>query len=258
MTYQFPFGQPLLSVKQSDKTPKEAFVLGVYPSAVHARWVGPSGKQIVSAFAVSNEPVPFWTGRNVKEIINQISIPKALGRLEVPKNPMLNGPSGKVLDTLILGPLGFNRANSWLCDLLPESRVNLSQREAIRRKYDPIAERYGLPKASIPSYNHKELVLNDRISEILKELKDSKADTIILLGDLPIRYFLRKVSTLPHKKLSDFCDYGKPITTLIAGKEYKIIALCHPRQAGKLGLSSTKWFEKHALWVDKLRSGNRN
>lgn len=35
--FYFPFGQQLKKVEQKDKTPKEAFVLGVYASAVHAR-----------------------------------------------------------------------------------------------------------------------------------------------------------------------------------------------------------------------------
>jgi hypothetical protein len=35
----FPFGQPLHRLTQSDRTPKPVFVLGVYASAVHARWL---------------------------------------------------------------------------------------------------------------------------------------------------------------------------------------------------------------------------
>ena len=35
----FPFGQELKKVEQKDRSPKQAFVLGVYASAVHARWI---------------------------------------------------------------------------------------------------------------------------------------------------------------------------------------------------------------------------
>ena len=38
MSYQYPFGQELKKVIQQDRTPKKVFVLGVYASAVHARW----------------------------------------------------------------------------------------------------------------------------------------------------------------------------------------------------------------------------
>ena len=38
MAYLFPFGQKLHPLVQEDRTPKKVFVLGVYASAVHARW----------------------------------------------------------------------------------------------------------------------------------------------------------------------------------------------------------------------------
>ena len=41
--YFFPFGQELKEVEQKDRAPKEAFVLGVYASAVHARWLDKNG-----------------------------------------------------------------------------------------------------------------------------------------------------------------------------------------------------------------------
>ncbi len=49
----FPFGQPIIPVAQAEKTPKNIFVLGVYASAVHARWIGPDGKRLVTALAVA-------------------------------------------------------------------------------------------------------------------------------------------------------------------------------------------------------------
>ena len=39
MNPTFPFGQPLKPVQQLNRSPKKAFVLGVYASAVHARWI---------------------------------------------------------------------------------------------------------------------------------------------------------------------------------------------------------------------------
>ena len=38
MKYYFPFGEELKPLRQQDRTPKKVFVLGVYASAVHARW----------------------------------------------------------------------------------------------------------------------------------------------------------------------------------------------------------------------------
>ena len=41
----FPFGQEVQKVEQDECSPKQAFVLGVHASAVHARWENPQGKQ---------------------------------------------------------------------------------------------------------------------------------------------------------------------------------------------------------------------
>ena len=38
MTCFFPFGETVKRLVQEDRTPKKVFVLGVYASAVHARW----------------------------------------------------------------------------------------------------------------------------------------------------------------------------------------------------------------------------
>ena len=55
MAYLFPFGQKLHPLIQADKSPKKIFVLGVYASAVHARWKS-DGRIICQALAVASEP----------------------------------------------------------------------------------------------------------------------------------------------------------------------------------------------------------
>ena len=62
--YSYPFGEKLTPVTQTDRTPKNVFVLGVYASAVHARWYGPNGKIRVRALAVASEPYIFWRNRS--------------------------------------------------------------------------------------------------------------------------------------------------------------------------------------------------
>ena len=133
MPYYFPFGQQLRPLIQEDTTPKKVFVLGVYASAVHARWKK-DGQVICQALAVASEPRIFWDGdpEEAKRIINAIDIPKELGTLE-PAGRQLNGPSAKVLDENILAPLGFTRVDAWLCDCLPETRINPSQAKALRQ-----------------------------------------------------------------------------------------------------------------------------
>lgn len=38
MPYYYPFGETVKRLVQKDRTHKKVFVLGVYASAVHARW----------------------------------------------------------------------------------------------------------------------------------------------------------------------------------------------------------------------------
>jgi len=252
MEYVYPFGSPLKKVEQQDKTPKKVFVLGVYASAVHAKWIGVDGKVIVTALAVASEPYIFWKGEDAKQIIDKIKIPAKLGRL-VPADERFNGPSGKVLDDLFLRPLGYNRDDAWLCDLLPYSRININQQKAIETHYNPLVKDFDLPECTIPAFNAAELNNRSRVDEIVAELEQSQADTIVLLGDLPIKHFLSYFSK--SNKLSDFGktkeDYGKPVPIIIRGKTYQVIPLVHPRQAGNLGNSSQSWSDLHKNWVLK-------
>lgn len=256
--FHFPFGQRLAKVQQVDITHKKAFVLGVYASAVHAKWVDRNGKQKVTALAIANEPEIFWTGKDAEKIISSIKIPDELGNLLVPTDKNLNGPSGVILDKKILAPLGLDRTSAWLCDLLPESRVNEQQRKAIDKHYTAeIIRKFNLPQATVPNFDKAELNSKQRREEILSELETSEADTLILLGDLPLYWFLR-FHDKRFSKLSQLGDtiesYGKPIETKINNKSYNIIPLCHPRQVGRLGNSNAKWGMLHDHWVQQLIS----
>lgn len=118
--HNFPFGSPLCALKQVPLKEARVFVLGVYASAVHARWLNPDGSTRVAAMAVASEPHIFWRGEDEAEIIASIQIPTEAGRL-VPPRVGMNGPSGAALDRLYLEPLALTRENSWLSDLLPQT-----------------------------------------------------------------------------------------------------------------------------------------
>lgn len=252
--HYFPFGQPLTKVYQIETSPnKVVFVLGVYASAVHARWIDGNGKVKVQALAVASEPTIFWKGEGVEEIISAIKIPNELGRLE-PANNNLNGPSGKALDNLFLKPLKLDRSKAWLCDLLPESRQNIGQLAVLKKYYtEGIVKQFNLSPANVPVFDEKEIVNNssERHLDILAELETSGASTIILLGDLPIKYFLHFFDK--RTKLSQFGDttetYGRLHNIQINGKDYSVIPLCHPRNAARLGAHSKKWADFHDKWI---------
>ena len=231
-------------MEQKDKTPKKIFILGVYASAVHATVRDPNGKTLVKALAVASEPEIFWRGDNAADIIKQINVTDSRYTLSVPTDRAMNGPSGRTLDEYYLKPLNLERSDVWLSDLLPESRINPKQKAAI--------ERLGL-HSTIPEFNKTELNSVNRRSEILAELVASKAETLILLGDDPIKYFLKYATDTQYNKLSDFGatpeTYGKPVAMNISGNNIQVVALCHPRQAGQLGASNLKWTNLHRNWI---------
>lgn len=163
----FPFGQPVQEVVQTDRTPKSVFVLGVYASAVHARWIDTDEKTLVNALAVASEPYIIWRGENAESIIQQIEIPKTLGKL-IPAKQEFNGPSGVALDDLILNPLGLDRQKVWLCDLVPHSCGNSSQIRAIERAYLPIVQNFGLVNPSVPHIPNT-MVTENRRNDILDQ-----------------------------------------------------------------------------------------
>jgi hypothetical protein len=255
MSYQYPFGQQVKSLEQEDRTPKKVFVLGVYASAVHARWKK-DGKTICPALAVASEPRIFWDGNieEAKEIISKISIPEEVGTLE-PAGSHLNGPSAKVLDEHILGVLGFTRADAWLCDLLPETRLNSGQQRVIKEIYNKkYKDKYGLNEVSIPA-RPTEFCNKERCQEILSELQESQASLLILLGDIPIAQFLNEVANVPYKTLQEYVNlygYGKATNTIIDGRTIKVLPLAHPRQIGGLGFHSKDWHDKHQEWEKSI------
>ena len=254
MAYLFPFGQELHPLVQQDRSPKKVFVLGVYASAVHAKWKK-DGQIICQALAVASEPCIFWNGKDAKEIIDKIAIPAELGYLE-PAGKQLNGPSAKVLDDNILAPLGYDRKSAWLCDCLPETRINSSQAKVIKERYEPLMEQYGLNPVTIPN-RPTAFCDQKRAEEITVELMESKAELLILLGDIPIAQYLKKVTDVPYSTLGEYVDlygYGKATNVVICGKTIKVLPLAHPRQIGALGAHSEKWFKAHREWEKKAKT----
>ncbi len=109
--YTFPFGQPIIPVKQvEDGQTKKLFILGVYASAVHVKWYGIDGKLRIRAMAVASEPEIFWRGDNeyVQEVIKRINLAPMYGHLE-PADAEFNGPSEICLDKNYIHPLGLTR-----------------------------------------------------------------------------------------------------------------------------------------------------
>lgn len=254
----FPFGQPIKKVSQTDITPKNVFVLGVYASAVHARWIGPDKKTIVSALAVGSEPEIFWRGGNAMEIIEAIPVPEGAGSL-VPAAGHFNGPSGRALDKHYLAPLGLTRSDVWLCDLVPYSCRNAGQKAALARTYDKKKTEWNLPDYdwhAVPDT----LADESRRKAIVQELNDASPSVIITLGDQPLKWFTRHFQS--ETRLLDYGTSGETYGLLhdirIDGRELKLLPLVHPRQAARLGTHSQVWSKCHEHWKQDVAPGLLN
>jgi len=244
----FPFGQPIRPVSQKERDQKSIFVLGVYASAVHARWEGPGTMRGIRAVAVASEPTIFWCGDDAAEIIARIQIPEGSGQL-LPAGKNLNGPSGRALDESFLEPLNSPRSKAWLCDLVPHSCMNGRQATALRERYTPVMKKLGLPAPDWPTIP-KKLSDEQRRDDIEKELRQSQAKIIITLGDQPLRWFTRFYGS--KSRLRDYgtekSTYGQFHPLQIGGQKLKLLPLVHPRQAGRLGGHSVEWARLHEDW----------
>jgi len=254
--YRFPFGQSLKRLTQTDRAPKKIFVLGVYASAVHAKWIR-DGSVVCRALAVASEPYIFWDGNEseARNIIGRIGIPEELGCL-VPADGCFNGPSARVLCDDILSPLGFRRDEAWLCDLLPEARLNPAQMKAVRERYDPLAEEYSLCKVTVPQ-RPRIFCDGERAGQITDELEESGADTLVLLGDIPIAQYLCRISDADFHSLREHAEkygYGNATPVRVRQRTLNVIPLAHPRQVGGLGTHSDGWHTIHREWIKRMSS----
>jgi hypothetical protein len=244
----FIFGSPIEKIVQKDRTPKKCFVLGKYPSAVHARFVSNTYK--CNALAVKSEPYIFWKGDGAEEIICDINnkVPKNYGEFVLPDN-RFNGPTGNTLDEKYLGPLKYNRKDAWLCDLVPYFMVNKNgDQHNAQNGFNEYFKDFPEIASEIPMVSNN---INEiPVKEILDELEESKADTIILLGQDAIEWFLCKVSDCKNKKLKDFQPYGVIRTfNFVNSKEYNVYPLVHPHLLEK---NTKYWAETHYKWIKSL------
>ena len=208
------------------------------------------GKEEVKALAVASEPSIFWRGENACQVIEKIAIPDELGKL-IPADGKFNGPSGHALDDFVLRPLGLEREKTWLCDLIPHSCQNSKQKSALERAYYPKIKEHGLIEPSVPELPNP-LADEIRREEIWSEIIESGSDTLILLGDYPIKWFLSFIDNR-WTKLSDFgkdsSTYGQLHHIQYQNNDFVVLPLTHPRQSGRLGKSSDAWFELHHQWI---------
>jgi uracil-DNA glycosylase len=169
-----------------------------------------------------------------------------------PPGSAMNGPSGVALDELYLKPLGLTRQNAWLCDLLPQSRMNPGQEQAVRTRYNPVAQVLDLPAATIPPVPNR-FATETRVKEILEEFISSGADTLITLGDVPLKEFVAPLRLCDKTSIASFGNqagqYGQRHRFSLRGRSFYLLPLVHPRQAARLGAHNPSLADAHERWV---------
>jgi hypothetical protein len=263
----FPFGQPnIVRPARISSGRTRVLVIGVYPSALHVRWWRPDavgGRPTVSSLAVDVEPVVFWDGESpsphdlVAEWKESVGFNSHWGRVE----PGLNGPSGRVLGSEYLEPLGATPTDTSYTDLIPWFFVKSgagSQGAAIAQRFDPWALQHGAPISSLPRRpSPKRLVEllapSGRRESLRNEIISIKPDVILTLGQEALDGLCAASDEcLPaQERLVPDDRYGRPGSVIIANQAFELIATVHPgllRQA-----QQGHWRSAHQTWADHRR-----
>jgi hypothetical protein len=247
--FRFPFGEPLKVTPPQEARNAKAFVVGVYASAVHARWIGPDGKEACKALAVATEPHSFWDGNGADGIIGRIEVPEGMGKLE-PAARKFNGPSGETLRDRYLAPLGLDVRACWITDLhdryflSPGNAIAIGRYERLRAKVRPRSK-----PAKLPPRPTRVVPSSERLKRLRDEFERSGASLVITLGNEPLAPLFGRSA----RKLAR-AGYGEPEVLELFGRKVTVRRLCHPRQAGALGSSSAAWTATHADWIRRVRT----
>lgn len=136
-------------------------------------------------------------------------------------------------------------------------RMNSRQAAAVRERYAPLAEKLGLPVASVPPVPNR-FAGETRVEEILEEFLSSGAETLITLGDIPLKEFVAELRLSDRASIASFGiklnEYGQRHTFSLRGRRFELLPLVHPRQAAGLGAHNLDLAIAHANWVSQNRA----
>ena len=134
--------------------------------------------------------------------------------------------------------------------------MNSGQEKAISKHYRPLVAEMGSPPVNWPTVPARPAD-DARKAEVATELRESKAEIVITLGDQPLQWFMSKYGS--HTRLREYGNnpdaYRQlhPIET--EGRSRLLLPLVHPRQAARLGGHNKIWADLHTTWViDKART----
>ena len=250
----FPFGRPVLHVSRPVPGPRQLFILGAYPSALHVAWTPPPGKgKPVKAVAVDNEPEPFWTGTDQDERVAAWT--KAVGFIEgkhgrVSPVGELNGSSGCWVDDNVLRPLKVGRSDAWITDCLDTYRCSEALAKRLEDTYSEFAVEAGLPASVLSPHPGEDEIVAEALQEhrqrLLQELEAARPSMVVTLGNAALRVFRGLVAESdrerPPTKLSAGPDaYGLVLEVSLGEKRLKWLPLAHPAAPKTYQEAHSRW-----------------
>lgn len=272
---RYPFGQP--STRRGPRRPSElcrAFVLGVYPSAVHVRWTLPrwyseDQRVVVGSLAIDDEPEVFWDGGDAADRVSRWETTVGFRGGDADGEhgqvrPAGNGTSGESVRDRILVPLGLAPHEVWFTDAVDRFFVKRAgprargrqQGDVIEQVYNPFAQRAGLPLADLPARPAPAALVRIAVEEhrdrLRSELLDSKTPLVITLGEEARQVMLgiaAKCSGPPTSSLDGVRLAGEPGSygargeASVSDHTLEWMALVHP------GQRSSGWRSIHDGWI---------
>ena len=249
---QFLFGQPVLPAKPIADGPRQTFILGAYPSALHISWHVPGQRLPIRAVAVDNEPEPFWTGEDEQQRINRwceaVSFSSRWGRVE--PCGQYNGSSGVWVRTRVLDAFRIQHTSAWITDCL--DTYHESTRATNRLDSNPISEaiqRLGIaPRHHLPHPSQTDIVkgaVRDHLRRLSEELHTARPDRIVTLGNAALQVFNSLVQTggSQIRRLSADETYGTALSVRVDGRPVEWIPLAHPAAPKVYQVAHDRWMK---------------
>jgi hypothetical protein len=274
--YRFPFGDP--STPRPPRRPAgacKAFILGVYPSAIHVRWDLPTWahtehRRAVGALAIADEPTVFWDGDDDHALVEawkeRVGFRDGNGPGEWGHvRGVGNGTSGRPVRDGVLDVLGVDVADTWFTDAINEFYVKRGgaktrqQGDVLDAVYAPFAASVGLPAANLPARPTPSALVRLAIAEhrdrLRQELVDANSPVVVTLGEEARQVLAGIADSVTGPPLATLTrttmvetSYGEPGTVTVGGCEAVCFAAAHP------GNRDMFWRGLHDAWQQRRRN----
>lgn len=268
----FPFGERALprEPRRPDGQAR-AYVLGVYPSALHVRWRLPADRPAglrdeVTALAVADEPTVFWDGSDADRLVDEWKdrVGFRTGDADGDDGQASangNGTSGRNVATGVLAPLGIAPTSTWFNDAVDTFYVKYGGRMAqqgdvMRDVYDRFASSrphrfpFSLPRRPSPTGLVDTAVRHHR-ERLRLDLIEATSPLVVTLGEEARRVLAAvadSASGPPTVALSRGAaverSYGRRGEAFVDGRRMGWLALKHP------GNTDPYWTRLHDEWAE--------